>query len=304
MRWRRNRWGLVFGLLVASSQAAAGSGQSLFLIVRDVVRTDTSGQNPQTVAVAIPHSFFLDVAVEPTGRIYVVETSTLDGSSIRRIDPGLVPVLVASVPGFRTALSVAIDEVGAMVYYGLFAGEIRRCGRNGESPQVYKTGLGGAVWGLDADPLGGKLYWTEVDVATNSGRIVRAGLQFGEFPEIIVSGLHVPIDISVDGAGGKVYWVDATVSNPSIHRANLDGSNVETVVVSGLNSPSSISVDSISGKLYWVDSVSGNIERANLDGTGRESVTTISGANRIEFGTEGLVPVRGKNWGQVKTMYR
>ncbi len=71
----------------------------------------------------------------------------------------------------------------------------------------------------------------------------------------------------------KIYW---TQTDGVIRRANPDGSNVEDIVT-GLGYASGIAIDSTEGKVYWVDHARHGIQRANLDGTGIE--TLISAAD-------------------------
>ena len=71
---------------------------------------------------------------------------------------------------------------------------------------------------------------------------------------------------------GKIYW---TQTNGVIRRANPDGSNVEDIVT-GLGYASGLDVDRIEGKMYWVDHARNGIQRANLDGTGIETLVSAA----------------------------
>jgi DNA-binding beta-propeller fold protein YncE len=46
--------------------------------------------------------------------------------------------------------------------------------------------------------------------------------------------------------------------------------------------PRCIDVDSIENKVYWYDKDDGKIFRANLDGTGIETLITFSGGNDVQ----------------------
>lgn len=82
---------------------------------------------------------------------------------------------------------------------------------------------------------------------------------------------------------GYLLWSDNHNFGPGgdIRRADLDGSN-EMTLISGLNSPDGIAADPLHGKMYWADYVfgsnpnvdppTGDVSRANLDGTGQEIV--------------------------------
>lgn len=59
-----------------------------------------------------------------------------------------------------------------------------------------------------------------------------------------------------------------------IVRADLDGSDVEEVFASGLDSPWGIGLDVAGEKVYWTDSLTGKVQRANMDGSGVEDLIT------------------------------
>ena len=73
--------------------------------------------------------------------------------------------------------------------------------------------------------------------------------------------------IALDLSRGKLYW---DLSPHAILRANLDGTNVEQIVSDV--SPSSIAIDEVEAKIYWAYWGSATIERANLDGSERETI--------------------------------
>ena len=77
--------------------------------------------------------------------------------------------------------------------------------------------------------------------------------------------------LTVDTAGGKVYWSEHDSSSGTIKRANLDGTSTEVLVTQ--TTPGSISVDTTGKKLYWVNSLDGKIQSANLNG---ENISTVS----------------------------
>ena len=84
------------------------------------------------------------------------------------------------------------------------------------------------------DVAGDKLYWTKEEPSTLENEIWRANLD-GSNIETLISGLsrlEEPKGITVDMAGGKIYWTEIflsrSVSKSGIRYANLDGSNIET----------------------------------------------------------------------------
>ncbi len=77
--------------------------------------------------------------------------------------------------------------------------------------------------------------------------------------------------LTVDAAGGKIYWAEQGSSRGTIKRANLDGTNVEVLTTEPITA-SSFVVDTADNKLYWTDSTQGRVHSADLNG---ENITTI-----------------------------
>ena len=151
-----------------------------------------------------------------------------------------------------------------------------------------------------------KIYWTEVDWKTNTGRIRRAHLD-GSYVKDIVTGLETPKAIALDMLRRKVYWTDE--STRKIQSADLTGRNVKDIITgfmfpSGggsisircrdgkctgvanwkegemwlshdlLINPSSLALDVQRKKIYWVNQMLDHIQRANLDGSDVEDLVT------------------------------
>jgi hypothetical protein len=116
------------------------------------------------------------------------------------------------------------------------------------------------------------IYWID----TVSASIRRANVD-GTDAENIVSGLHDPRSIAIDGLNSKLYWTELKDGLGEIRRANLDGSNIETLITPAdvgqvYFSPAAMDLDLINGKLYCGEFEAGRIYRANLDGSGIESL--------------------------------
>ena len=84
--------------------------------------------------------------------------------------------------------------------------------------------------------------------------------------------------LTVDAAGGKIYWSEQDSSRGTIKRANLDGTNVEVLTTEPITA-SSFVVDTADNKLYWIDSTQGRIHSADLNG---ENITTIVALDDIK----------------------
>ena len=106
-------------------------------------------------------------------------------------------------------------------------------------------------------------------------------------------------DVAV--GGGKIYWTSQTsASAGTINSANLDGTNA-TILNSIRSVPMGIAVDTAGSKVYWTAS-SGKIKRANLNGSGSETVlqdlsdpTDIAVSNGFIYWTEGGNSIRRVN---------
>lgn len=151
-----------------------------------------------------------------------------------------------------------------------------------------------------------KIYWTEVDWKTETGKIRRAHLD-GSHVKDIVTGLRAPTAMALDMLQRQVYWTDE--STHKIQRADLTGRNVKDIVI-GFKFPSGsgwISIRCLDGKctgvanwkegemwlthdllirpryialdvqrkkMYWVNDMLDHIQRANLDGSDVEDLVT------------------------------
>jgi len=65
-------------------------------------------------------------------------------------------------------------------------------------------------------------------------------------------------------------WVSSTSQKGKIERAWMDGTNKLSLIDKDLQWPNGLSIDYVGKKLYWCDAFLDKIERAGLDGKGRE----------------------------------
>ena len=104
---------------------------------------------------------------------------------------------------------------------------------------------------------GGKIYWTS-QVNASSGAINSANLD-GTDAAVLTSILAVPMGISVDTAGSKLYW---TNTRGRIQSANLNGSGIQNVLLD-LSDPTDIVVSN--GFIYWTEG-GNSVRRVNISG--------------------------------------
>ncbi len=101
---------------------------------------------------------------------------------------------------------------------------------------------------------------------------------------ILMSLVALLIGVEAVGAG-EIYWANSgNASHPDdnwIQRARIDGSDTEVLVDADLEMPLDVALDVDAGKMYFTDieaDLDGRILRANLDGTGLETLVSGLGA--------------------------
>ena len=137
----------------------------------------------------------------------------------------------------------------------------------------------------DGEATGGatKIYWADEGHLSGPGsaRIRRATPDGSNVENIVTNQWHVD-HLSVDAAGGKLYWMDGDgdIIPHFIKWSNLDGSNPEILV--GPTETSRIAgfltLDLANGKMYWMSWTNQNESvawHANLDGSNARSVDAI-----------------------------
>jgi hypothetical protein len=102
----------------------------------------------------------------------------------------------------------------------------------------------------------------------------------GSDHRVIATRGHMPDGVAVDAAAGHVYWTNMGVPNlddGSLERCDLDGGNRTVIVPLGVtHTPKQLCLDRTGRKLYWADREGMRMMRANLDGSGVETLV-VSG---------------------------
>ena len=126
--------------------------------------------------------------------------------------------------------------------------------------------------GIAIDSQHGKMYLA----CTSPGMICSANLNGSGVKNITPTDITELAGVAVDPSAGYLYWTVTEYGGSVIKRANLDGSNPITLI-GGLSSPEGISLDLVNGKIYWTDYNLGTVKRANLNGTGVQTIETNGG---------------------------
>ena len=118
----------------------------------------------------------------------------------------------------------------------------------------------------------GRLFFLDI----RGGRVVSAASD-GSDLRVLASGRSgIPDGIAVDVEQRQVFW--SIMGRPRdddglIERADLDGGNVTTVVpAGGTFTPKQLRLDPVHRKLYWADREGMRVMRANVDGSGVETL--------------------------------
>jgi sugar lactone lactonase YvrE len=129
--------------------------------------------------------------------------------------------------------------------------------------------------GLVADIQSQTVFWNE-----SSSSILRAGWNGTNIEQVYQISSMTVGGLAVDPRGPYLYWgesdYDGHTERGGIWRSNLDGSGAESVFHAVDVAPMAICIDQNSDKVYWADNGSPpTIKRANLDGTGIETIINL-----------------------------
>ncbi len=130
-------------------------------------------------------------------------------------------------------------------------------------------------------PTSGRIFFLDL----GGGRILSANPDGSDLKTIINERRKLPDGLVVDVAAGNIYWTnmgDPKRNDGSIMRSDLNGKNMITIVPpGGTFTPKQLQLEKRSGKLYWSDREGMRVMRANLDGSGIETlVDTSAGDSR------------------------
>jgi len=124
---------------------------------------------------------------------------------------------------------------------------------------------------------GGRIFF--LDLA--GSRVLSANPDGSDLKTILVEkDKELPDGLAVDLAAGHLYWThmgNPTANDGSIVCSDLDGQNLKTIVPKGATfTPKQLQIEKKSKKLYWCDREGMRVMRANLDGSGIETLVDTS----------------------------
>ncbi len=244
-----------------------------------------------------------------------IHRSNLDGTNSE--------ILISS--GLDGPAGIAVDSASLKMYWVEEGGHIRRADLNGSTVENLLF-AGGEPTDIVLDQPPGKMYWTE-RAAT---RIRKANLD-GTDAEDVIDTLFDPYGIDLDRVAKKIYWVEGSAAimranldgtqaetewtdnglvrdvavDPTAERLYWSNSAFLFIAVADLTilaqfldilqigSPRQLALSSANGKIYWTAGEAPvEIARANLDGTGRETLVSsgLSDPEGIALGPDQPMP--------------
>ncbi len=217
---------------------------------------------------------------------------------IRRVTTAGAPLSDIAAPLVTT--SIAVDGVNDKIYWIDRTPRIRRANLDGSGVQDINTTVGFGTLtadegtGLAVDPVNNKIYWSR----RRYGEITRSDLD-GANPQRVfkiyfydgipaASANFAPTSVAIDPGTNKVYWYNRFLDR--IERADVNastgaGSNRQTLAVGA--GARTIALDLAAGKIYWTVPAQNAIRRADLDGTGEETVLAVDAPAGLSLNAAG-----------------
>lgn len=214
------------------------------------------------------------LAVDLSGEhIYWSESSAF-GAEIKRADLDGSNVTVINDQS-ESARGLALDFGNSKIYWVdlINDGKILRADLSGENMEILvageSDGFTDGTLDLSLDLENEKMYWVK------RGAVMRANLDGSNIETAVEITSYVqPPSVEVNPRDGYVYWIDTSRNN--IMRASIETGEASTLI--SADAPFGISVDVENDLIFWIDDFymegAGQLNVANLDGTGAEIITS------------------------------
>lgn len=184
---------------------------------------------------------------------------TLNRSDVNGLGVSSVPLAAGSLPE-----GLAVSSTSGRIYWTQAVWSNANIEQT--APPLAGSGTpivtgGSALRGIAIDDTTGLMYWTASNLATGSA-IYRASVNgSGIVPLVFLGGLANPRGITIDHAGGKIYWTD--FDQNAIWSANLDGTSpTQWLPLPPGSEPYGIVVDPVAHMLYWTEYGTGFLRRS------------------------------------------
>ncbi len=146
------------------------------------------------------------------------------------------------------------------------------------------------AYDLRVDDVNGKLYWG--DTPYSPGRIMRANLDGSQVETVYTSqpGSEV-LNFALDTANQQIYIAQPSLN--TVSRVGTDGTGYTQLIYSP--NANGMEIDPLAGHIYWTERFGNYIRRANLDGTGVQTIFATSWhPGAVDAWTIDLDPAAGK----------
>lgn len=181
--------------------------------------------------------------------------------------------------------AVSLSHAGGVFWTDRGASQLKRMNFDGTSLQtIVLSGTisapGSNIRGIAVDAISNRIFWAD----NGADRLLRANVDGGSAIVLhtITGGNSFPADVRLDLKNGLFYWCDQMRNR--IQRSTLEGASLTEVIANAAplvgDGPYFMELDAPAGKIYWGDFNGGAIYRANLDGTGRETLLTGNNMTR------------------------
>ena len=202
-------------------------------------------------------------------KIYFSDFDTPSLGNIWRMnrDTSDLEVIVENI---EDPYAIALDVAGNKVYWGDDAGNVSRANLDGSNAQIgILTAVKATFTGIALDLKKGKLYAYDL----YNENMYEANLD-GSNASKVIEGIY-GYAMAVDSVNNKIYFEDRRV----LKRANGDGTNIETVDAK-ISRIYGIQIDNEDNKIYWGGRDSGELNRADFDGSNKEVLKSGLGSVR------------------------
>ncbi|XP_052220549.1 deleted in malignant brain tumors 1 protein-like isoform X2 [Dreissena polymorpha] len=193
--------------------------------------------------------------------------------SIYRMDMTTKSYIAIPLPSQENPIAIDYDYIGERLYWTDVSKKmIRTATLDGLSSKTIRVLPSNSVAdGIAVDSISQLIFYS--DTGTD---IIAVMTMDGSFQSVIInSDLDQPRAVVADPNAAKLYWTDWG-RHPKIETSSYDGSNRQAIINSNLQWPNAIAVDTTGNIIYWADGGTGNIEKANLDGSNRQTIYSLS----------------------------